>query len=380
MMSPDTPPPDDLERLRARIEACDQRVLDTLRERRDLVDSIAHVKLKGALPFRDATREDQLMSHLRRLASERGLDPHEIERLFRIIVEMSIARQHAHVRTLDETPLRIAYQGVEGAYSPLAAQRRYAGRSGGALLTGCRSFREVVERVVGGEADYGLLPIENTTAGSINETYDLLAGGDLKIVGEALCQVVHCLLGLRGATLPGIRTILSHPQAISQCRSFLDRIPKARAIPEYDTAGAARKVRDLGDPTLAAIASEEAARLQGLEVLERGINSEAENLTRFVEVGRGVEACPEGVPLKTSLILELAHRPGALIEALTTFGDRRINLVKLESRPMPGRPFEYRFYVDIEGHGSVPPVSEALAALERIGTAVRLLGSYPAAT
>jgi chorismate mutase/prephenate dehydratase len=368
----------DLRRLRDRIESCDREILDLFRRRLDLASSIAQIKLESALPFRDAAREDQVLSHIRQLASERGLDPHEAERLYRILLEMSIARQQSHIRTLDETPLRIAYQGAEGAYSHLTAQRRYAGRPGGVLLIGCASFQEVVEKVRDGETDYGLLPIENTTAGSINETYDLLADGGVKIVGEALCEVVHCLLGVAGAKLESIRTILSHPQAISQCRSFLSRLPDAKAVPDYDTAGAAQRVRDLGDPTLAAIAGEDAARLYGLAILERGINSEVENLTRFVEIGPENEVCPSGRPVKSSMILELSHRPGALIEALRAFGDRRINLVKLESRPLPGRPFEYRFYLDVEGHASIPPVSEALEALQEQGTSIQLLGSYPA--
>jgi chorismate mutase/prephenate dehydratase len=370
-------PPDRLQELREQIEAVDRHLLGLLRKRQDLATEVADVKLDRALPFRDAAREDQVLSHIRHLASERGLDPHEVERLYRILMEMSIACQQSRVRSLDETPLRVAYQGVEGSYSHLAGQRRYAGRPGGALLIGCSSFQEVAESVRNGETDYGLLPIENTTAGSINETYDLLAEGDLKIVGEALCQIIHCLLGLPGTDPSRIRSILSHPQAISQCRTFLSRFPDAKAIAEYDTAGAAQKVRDLADPTLAAIAGEEAARLYGLEILERGINTDATNLTRFVEIGRESEACPAGASIKTSLILELAHRPGALIEALRVFGNRQINLLKLESRPLPGRPFEYRFYLDIAGHVSVPPVSEALQLLQGQGTSVMSLGSYP---
>jgi chorismate mutase / prephenate dehydratase len=279
----------------------------------------------------------------------------------------------------DETPLRVAYQGAEGAYSHLTAKRRHAGRPGGVLLEGCASFRDAVARLRAGEADYALLPIENTTAGSINETYDLLAGGGLRIVGESLCRVSHCLLGQPGASVEGLRTILSHPQALAQCRAFLDRLPQAHAVPEYDTAGAARKVRDLADPSLGAIASEEAGRIYGLEILQRGISTEAENMTRFVEIALEAEPCPDGVPIKSSLILELAHRPGSLIHALEVFGRKRINLVKLESRPLPGRAFEYRFYVDIEGHAQVPPLSDALKELVTQGTRVLVLGSYPVA-
>lgn len=370
----------ELNRIREEIAGCDRRILADLKQRLDLAASIAPVKLAQALPFRDLAREDHLLHEIRRLARDTGLDPHEVERIYRVVFDMSVARQQAYVRALDDTPLRVVYQGTEGAYSHLAAQRRHAGRTGGVLLQGCASFRETIARLRAGEADYALLPIENTTAGSINETYDLLAEGGLRIVGESLCRVSHCLLGLPGASVEGLRTILSHPQALAQCRAFLDRMPDAHAVPEYDTAGAARKVRDLGDPSLGAIASEEAAQIYGLMILERGISTEAENMTRFVEIALESEPCPDGVPLKSSLILELAHRPGSLIHALEVFGEKRINLVKLESRPLPGRPFEYRFYVDVEGHAQVPPLSDALDILAGQGTRVWLLGSYPAAT
>lgn len=370
----------DLDGLRERIEDADRRILDLLKERLDLAGTVASVKLRQAMPFRDAGQEDRVLEHLRRMAGERGLDPHEIERLYRIILEMSVARQHAHVRSLDETPLRIAYQGIEGSYSHLTAQRRYGDRSGGVLLAGCETFAAAARRVRSGEADYALLPIENTTAGSINETYDLLAEGGLVIVGEALSRVEHCLMGIAGATLEGIRTVYSHPQALAQCRPFLEEtLAYARPEPFADTAGAARLVRERQDPALAAIASAEAARFYGLAILSSGIHAEPSNTTRFVEVARASEACPADRPVKSSLVLELPHRPGALLEALRIFGDRRINLTKLESRPIPGKPFQYRFYLDMEGHAGVPPLSEAIAGLEGAGCAVRILGAYPAA-
>lgn len=376
-----TKPISDLERLRDLIEGCDERILDLLKERLDLAVAIAGVKIDRALPFRDGTREDEVIAHLRRLAGERSLDPHEVERLYRIILEMSIARQQAHVRSLDETPLRVVYQGAEGSFSHMTAQRRYGGRPGGALLDGCAGFNEVVDRVRSGEADYGLLPIENTTAGSINETYDLLyeSNGAVMIVGEEIWSVVHCLLGLPGATIAGLHSVLSHPQAFAQCRTFLRSQPHIRPIPEYDTAGAARRVRESGDPGLGAIASEEAARIHGLDILERAIHSEPDNFTRFVEIARKAEALAEGSPVKTSLVFELPHRPGALLSALGSFGERRVNLLKLESRPVPGQPFEYRFYLDVEGHAGIPPLSDALRSLDAEGTPIRILGSYPPA-
>src|SRR5439155_27080505 len=163
----------DLQGIREAIEAVDQQILALLKQRMALVDEVAHAKLESASPLRDPQREEQVLQRVRHNAAALGLDAHEIERLYRSILSMSVARQRAYLRHLQTTPLRIAYQGVEGSYSHLTAQRQYAGRPGGVLLSGYDSFRDVVDAVRQGLADLALLPIENTTAGSINETYDL---------------------------------------------------------------------------------------------------------------------------------------------------------------------------------------------------------------
>lgn len=373
------PPSADLSALRDAIEALDARLLDLLRDRMALVERVATAKLDAAWPFRDASREERLLLHLRQLAAERGLDPHEVERLYRVVLDMSVARQEAHVRALDHVPLRVTYQGTEGSYSHLAAQRRYGGRPGGVLLTGHESFRGAAEAVVGGAADLALLPIENTTAGSINETYDLLSEGGLVITGEVVEAIEHCLLGLPGASLERLRRVHSHPQALRQCEGFLRAHPALEAVIEFDTAGAALKVRDAGDPARAAIASASAAATYGLAILARGIQSEAGNATRFVEVAPTPLPVPAGASAKTSLLLALADRPGALGEVLGEFSRRGLNLTKLESRPMPGSPFRYRFYLDVQGHASSEPFRAALAALAPLVAELRLLGTYPAA-
>ena len=266
----------DLAGLRDAIESLDRRLLSLLAERMQLSEAVAGAKLAAASPFRDPLREDQVLQRVRRTAAELGLDPHESERLYRVVMEMSVARQQAFVHGLADVPLRVAYQGVEGAYSHLAAQRRFAGRDGGALLTGHETFRGAAEAVRSGSVDVALLPVENTTAGSVPETYDLVAELGLKINAEVVSRVEHCLLVLPGTHLEQVRTVISHPQALAQCETFLRGLPDVRQRAEFDTAGAARRVREGGDPTVAAIASENAARVYGLEVLERGIQSKAE--------------------------------------------------------------------------------------------------------
>jgi chorismate mutase / prephenate dehydratase len=370
---------DDLQSIRDKIEALDKRLLTLLAERMQLVESVAESKLANAAPFRDAPREEHVLQRIRHLAAELGLDAHEVERLYRVVLEMSVAHQAASVRTRDTAPLRVAYQGVESSFSHMAAQRRYSGRSGGALLTGHETFRQAVNAVLIGEADVALLPIENSTAGSINETYDLLTEGGVTITAEVVSAIEHCLLGLPGVKKEDIRVVLSHPQALMQCSVYFQRNPWMRPQPEFDTAGAARKVRDGGDPSVAAIAGASAASRYNLQVLEHAIQTETRNSTRFVEIAREPLPCPADASCKTSIVVALANRPGALGDVLMEFGRRGINLTKLESRPVPGEPWAYRFYLDVEGHASSVVITEALSAVRVHVSDLRILGTYPKA-
>ncbi|HVS64604.1 MAG TPA: prephenate dehydratase [Thermoanaerobaculia bacterium] len=376
--SPPQPTPG-LDELRAAIENVDRRLLDCIVERKRLSELVAGAKIQTATPFRDRLREDEVLRRIRTTAAELDLDPHPVEHLFRLVIEMSITQQLAHLRDLATTPLRVAYQGVEGSFSHLTAQRRYAGRSGGVLLTGYETFRQAAGSVREGVNDVALLPIENSTAGSINETYDLLAEEGLAINAEVISEISHCLLGVPGATMEGLRMVLSHPQALAQCEKFLCELEGVRTQTEFDTAGAARKVRQLGDPGIAAIASERAATVFGLEILVSGIQTQMSNYTRFVEIATEAAACPPDQPCKTSLMLAIGHHPGDLGEVLRQFSSRRINLTKLESRPVPEQPFRYRFYLDVEGHASSEALREALVEIEPLARGVRILGTYPQA-
>lgn len=368
----------DLQAIREAIEAIDREILAQLRKRMSLAEEVAATKIRAAYPFRDEPREDQILQRVRHAAVEQGLDAHEIERLYRVILEMSVAHQKAHVRTLSAAPLRVSYQGVEGSYSHLTAQRRYAGIPEGVLLEGFETFREAAEAVREGHADRALLPIENTTAGSINETYDLLAEGGLTITAEAVSRIEHCLLGLPGSRIEALRLVLSHPQGLLQCQAFLRTVPWIRAQAEFDTAGSARKVRERNDPTVAAIAGEPAARVFGLEVLRHGIQTQEGNFTRFVELAREPVRFPPETPAKTSLLLTLPHQPGALGEVLGVFSRRGVNLVKLESRPIQGSPWQYHFYLDLDGNADRDPIRSALEEARPHAAELRVLGTYPA--
>lgn len=364
--------------LRDRIEAIDRQIIALLAERLELVEGVVEAKLASASPFRDREREESLLGRLRALAAAAGLDPHQLERMYRVVMDMSVAHQERAVREREDAPLRVAYQGVEGSYSHLAAQRRYAGRAAGALLTGHDTFREAADAVLAGAVDLALLPIENSTAGSINETYDLLGGRDLHITGEVISAIEHCLLALPGAAVDELRVVISHPQALAQCADFFARHPHLTARPELDTAGAARRVASANDPTLAAIASAAASRAYGLAIVAQGIQSAAGNATRFVEIAPRPAPLPEGAAAKTSLLLALADRPGALGEILRRFAARNLSLTKLESRPIPEAPFTYRFYVDVLGHAASAPLAAVLDELRALTSELRVLGTYAA--
>ena len=373
-------PAPDLATLRDRIEAVDRQIITLLAERQEIVKGVVEAKLASASPFRDREREEALIARLRAMATAAGLDPHQLERLYRVVMDMSVAHQEQLVRDRSDVPLRVTYQGVEGSYSHLAAQRRYGGRAGGALLTGHDSFRGAADAVLSGAADLALLPIENTTAGSINETYDVLVHGTLHITGEVVSAIEHCLLALPGTALEDLRVVMSHPQALAQCHDFFARQPHLVARPELDTAGSARRVAHSNDRTLAAIASSAAAKTYGLAIVANGIQSAAGNATRFVEIAPRPAPVPDGATAKTSLVLALADRPGVLGEILMKFAAKNLSLTKIESRPIPEAPFTYRFYVDVMGHAASAPFVAALDELRGLTTELRVLGTYAAAS
>jgi chorismate mutase/prephenate dehydratase len=367
---------DDMLELRDEITRVDRQILSLLKERMDIVERIAEAKLSQGFAFRDRAREERVLAGVREIAVENDLDAHEIERLYRLVMDISVARQQSYLQRRDDVPLRVAYQGIEGSNSHLTAQARYGGRSGGVQLMGYETVHEAAAAVTEGRVDVALLPVENTTAGSINETYDILVEGTLAITGEVIRKVHHSLLGLPGADLDRIETVLSHPQALAQCDRFIRGLPLARPRAAFDTAGAAAKVKRDNLPEQAAIASREAADLFGLVVLAENIQSESLNFTRFLEVARERIECAADATCKTSIVLTLRHEPGALGQILTELSSRSVNLTKLESRPIAGEPWRYRFYLDIEGHEAEERVSAAIEAIRPLAADLRIIGSY----
>jgi prephenate dehydratase len=267
----------------------------------------------------------------------------------------------------------VAYQGEPGAYSERALRATFPD----AKPMPCDTVRIVFSRVTSGQVDFGVVPLENSQAGSVNETYDLLLHSSLlKIVGEVLVRVDHALLGLPGARLEDIRRARSHWQALAQCEEFLSSM-HIEPVPVHDTAGAARQIVEAGAREDAAIASVEAGGRYGLSVLAERIQTEKENLTKFAVIGARDPGLGEAD--KTSLAMVVLDEPGSLLSSLRPFADRAINLHKLESRPRRGAPFEYLFYVDLMASAGSPEVQEALAEVAEHTSLLRVLGSYRSA-
>ena len=279
--------------------------------------------------------------------------------------------------TQTKQELVVGYQGTEGAYSQLAAKHHFAGSEQAIRCVGYHSFREMLEAVRAGAADYAVLPIENSIAGSINDSYDLLAKTGLSLVGEEFQPIAHCLIGAAEVAVADIRRIYSHPVALAQCGEFLETLEDCHVEAFVDTAMAVEKVKRDADPTQAAIASEEAAALHGLPILRREIADHPENYTRMVIVAREAAHHGQGVACKTSLIFSTIHEQGALARCIAIFADRGLNLTKIESRPKPHTPFEYVFYVDFEGDVDRETTQAALRDLEAVTTFLKVLGSYP---
>jgi len=266
--------------------------------------------------------------------------------------------------------MKIAYQGEPGAFSEAAARRV----DPDADLQPSKSFEEVFETVAADPATWGILPFENSIGGSIHRNYDLLLSHDLPIVAEVELPVVHHLLALPGATLAGLRRVYSHPQGLAQCERFLRTLTKVEIIATYDTAGSAKMVADAGLTDAGAIASARAGEVFGLTSLAASVQDFDDNITRFLVIGH--QPIRDAVADKTSIVFTLPNEPGSLFKALSVFALRGIDLTKLESRPMPGRPWEYLFYVDLAVARDEVTCGRALAHLGEFAPMLKTLGTY----
>lgn len=268
---------------------------------------------------------------------------------------------------------RTAFKGENGAYSQEAIFETFGADT---QTLACPTFAEIFRAVEAGHADWGMLPIENSTAGAINQSYDLLLDYDLKIAREVIFRVRHALMVAPGVTSNDIKRVYSHPQALAQCEHFI-AAHGWEPIVAYDTAGAAKQLATSRESDAGVLASETAARLYGLQLLARGVEDLKNNFTRFFVIGHAES--PRAEKSKTSIVLTTQHTPGAIYTCLGEFASRGLNLTKLESRPDRQNPWHYVFYLDFEGHWDDAPCREALHGLQKASSFLKVLGSYPAA-
>jgi prephenate dehydratase/chorismate mutase len=346
----------DLKEIRKSIDATDYEIVKLLNRRMEYALRLKRLKRAVAEP----SREDEVLSHVLSY-SHNVVEPDFVEQLYKAIMGES--------RRIQEKGLRlVGFQGEHGAYSEVAAY------SYGPSLVPipCPSFHEVFREVESGQLDCGIVPVENSLEGAVNEVNDLLVGTHLRIIGEATIPIRHSLLALPEQDYRDLRTVYSHPQALGQCRGFIGR-HKLEARPFYDTAGAAIMLREQKPPATAVIASKLCAELYHLEILKENIEDSDSNKTRFVILSR--EAGPQDGD-KCSIIFSVTHRPGGLFSVLKILSNGSINMTRIESRPLRNDPGSYAFFVDLEGSDKDARVASALEAIQASSTSYKFLGCY----
>lgn len=374
----------DLSRIREKIDGTDREILRLFEERMRLTEEVAAFKIETGKPVFDREREQSKLESLGGAATG-AFNAKGIQELFRQIMSISRKRQYQLLAgkqpqeildytAVDRLPVegkRIIFQGEKGAYT-FEAMRSFFGEE--AKSSHVETWKEAMELTASGAADYAVLPIENSTAGIVQDIYDLMTEYPNYIVGEQILGIEHMLMGVPGASLEEIRTVYSHPQALSQCRKYLEQHPQWAQRSMLNTVWAAKKVAEDRDASQAAIGSRMAAECFGLEILKDGGMSQSSNATRFVVLS----GKPEFVRTagKISIYFELPHASGSLYNMLSHFIYNDLNMTKIESRPIAGRNWEYRFFVDFEGNLGDAAVKNALFGIESEASRLRILGNY----
>ncbi len=383
----------DLKEIRQELDVLDRQMVELYKRRIRLCEDVAKVKIAADKPILDREREAEKLEELRKLA-ETDFDKNAVEELYKQIMAISRRYQYAYinrkpqnksgfskVKEICEDPInyKVVYQGGKGAYQEVAARKFFESRiradSGniGMEIFHAPTFDSAIRCVTKKEADFAVIPIENSSAGQVGDTYDLLSKRDVFIVGEVLLPIRHALLGIKGAKIEDIRTVISHPQALMQCREYLKKKDWVE-ISHQNTALSAMKIRDDKEKSQAAIAGIGAAKIYNLDILEENINDVDVNTTRFVILS-GRKIYREDAE-KTSIMFTVLHKQGSLYDVLGNMMFNGLNMLKIESRPIKEREWEYRFFVDIEGNLEDPGVMNALDAIKAEVGEFKILGCY----
>ncbi|MHA2939585.1 prephenate dehydratase [Vibrio sp. RC27] len=373
-----------LEKIRLRLNELDDQLLSLLSERRKLSIEVAKSKVETTKPVRDAEREQQLLVKLiHNGKDEYELDAEYITKIYHTIIEDSVLLQQSYLQHLanpqqNRKPhARVAYLGSQGSYSHLATREYFSRKNIDLIELNCEQFKGVTKEVESGYADFGVLPIENTSSGSINEVYDLLQHTTLYIVGELTLPIEHCLVATKEINVDDIKVLYSHPQPHQQCSEFLHRLGDIQLESCVSTADAMKKVKELNRDDIAAIGNASSGKLYGLQPILGNIANQTENHTRFIVVARKPVEVSTQIPAKTTLIMSTAQTAGSLVSALLVLQRFGINIIKLESRPIIGNPWEEMFYVDLEAHRNSPEMQKAITELTEITKYLKVLGCYP---
>ena len=373
----------DLLDLRNQLDTIDAEIVKLYEDRMDICAKVAEYKIGVGKKVFDKVREQEKLAKVKSL-THNEFNSHGIEELFEQIMSMSRKLQYQLLEAsgcqgrlpfigVEELPVekaRVVFQGADGAYSQ-AAMMQYFGDQIASIHVD--TFRDAMSAIDEGSADFAVLPIENSTAGIVSEIYDLLVEFENYIVGEQIIKIEHCLLGVPGADISDIKTVYSHPQSLMQSAKYLSD-HDWKQISMQNNAFAAKKVAEDGDSTQAAIASEHAANIYGLEVLKKGVNQSGSNSTRFIIVtNQKIFKKDAG---KISICFELPHESGSLYHMLSHFIYNGLNMTKIESRPIEDRNWEYRFFIDFEGNLSDSAVKNALRGLREEARNMKILGNY----
>ena len=373
----------DLSVSRERIDEIDSQIVALFEQRMAVANEVAKYKMENGRKVYDRQREEEKLECLSAM-SHGAFNEHAVRELFSQI--MSISRKYQYgvlPHTEDVTDFvrvdgiaadsdtKVYYFGAPGSHTQQAMENFFAPRVQG---ISCQSFQGVMAAVQEGAADYGVLPIENSSTGGITANYDLLLDFRNAIVGQYVMKIDQCLVGLPGASLKEIRRVYSHPQGLAQCSVYMNEHPDYNGIEYGSTAAAAQKVAEDQDPAQAAIASRRAAKEYGLEVLAGGSQQGENNCTRFIVIGPKEIYTP--VSSKLAMCIELPHKSGSLYRILSHFLYNDLNLTQIESRPIPGRNWEYRFFVDVEGNLDDPAVQNALRGIKEEAAFMRVLGNF----
>ncbi len=373
----------ELESLREQINSVDAKIIELLGKRRELSRKVIEIKERYDFPLRDKKREEELIAKLVELGQKHNVAETLIRKIYAAIIDDSVKLQQNYLYKLteqneyDSEKIRIAIQGIKGSYSYLATRKFFSGQKKQLEFFGYKKFDEVIHSVETGEADYAVLPIENTTSGGINEVYDLLLHTALSIIGEEQYEVKHCLSAVSQVPIEKIKKIFAHHQAAAQCSNFLASLPDVSVEYYADTAMSVQKIKEENNPEYAAIASEDAAKLFEVEILQRNIANQSKNITRFIICARKPVELDLRIESKTTIIFATTHSPGALADVLNVFKKYSLNLTKLESRPILGNPWEEMFYLDFDGNIADEKVRNALEEINPYTRFIKILGSYP---